>query len=88
MRKIGANVKANECEGVDNIEDYIAMTKMECNGKWGTEVEIATLSHLLDTSIYSYTHEQWLRVGPSFVHDTYANADDYLNALMKWVFNS
>ena len=58
------NVIANEYDRVNNIEDYISMTKMEWNGTWGTEVKIATLPHLLDTSVYSYTHEpqeRWLR---------------------------
>ena len=83
------NVIVNEHEDVTNIEDYISMTKMECNGTWGTEVEIATLSHLLDTSIYSYTHEpqeRWLRVGPSFVHGTFADADDDLNEMGIYMY--
>ena len=35
----------------DNIAEYIQDTHMDLNGAWGTDVEILTLAHLLQTNI-------------------------------------
>ena len=36
------------------IDQYITASRMECDGAWGSEVEILTLAHLLDTPVCSY----------------------------------
>ncbi len=43
------------------LQQYLARTKMNRSGAWGTQVEIAVLSHLLDTRIVVYKIENRLR---------------------------
>ena len=38
----------------DSIDDYICRTRMEQDGKWGTNVEMAVLAHLLNFHIASF----------------------------------
>ena len=38
----------------DSIDDYISRTCMEQDGKWGTNVEMAVLAHLLNFYIPSF----------------------------------
>ena len=37
-----------------NIYEYIERTKMYLNSSWGTDVELLTFSHLLQTPVYTY----------------------------------
>lgn len=37
-----------------NIEQYIQFTAMDCDGTWGSAIEIACLSHMLLAPIYVY----------------------------------
>ena len=39
---------------------------MDRNGSWGTDVEILTFAHLLQTPIFTYsvTHKSWWEYGP------------------------
>ena len=44
----------------DSIAEYIQDTHMNMNGAWGTDVEILTLAHLLQTNIYVFdTSYNW-----------------------------
>ena len=49
-----------------DIYHYIRDTKMDRNGSWGTDVEILTFAHLLQTPIFTYsvTHKSWWEYGP------------------------
>ena len=38
----------------DTIEGYIARTRMEQEGAWGTNIEMAVLPHKLDVNIASF----------------------------------
>ena len=42
-----------------NIDQYIQSTSMDCDGTWGSAIEIACLSHMLQAPIYVYdvSHE-------------------------------
>ena len=44
---------------------------MDLDGTWGTEVEIMTIAHLLNTSIFVYNTEvaNWWRFGPDMVDE-------------------
>ena len=52
-----------------SVEAYIRGTKMNRGTTCGTDVEILTMAHLLDTSIFSYIpkDKQWWRFSPNFV---------------------
>ncbi len=62
-----------EVENVRGIEDYITSTGIERWGVWGSDVELFAFSHLLQTSIYSFsvTNSTWQRYSPSLsIEDT------------------
>ena len=52
-----------------SVSEYIEHTCMDQDGTWGTDIEILTLAHLLNTFIFVYTTEQcnWWRYGPQNV---------------------
>ena len=52
---------------ITDVHEYIRLTRMDRQGAWGTEVEIVTMSHLLDTSIYIYKQEtaRWVVSTPN-----------------------
>ena len=47
---------------------YIEGTDMDRNGTWGSDVEILTLAHMLNTCVYVYVYDpicrSWDRYGP------------------------
>lgn len=61
----------------DAVEGYISDTKMDQDSTWGTEVEMFTLAHLLNTAIFSYNtrEERWWRFSPCFVDRTLIDDD-------------
>ena len=48
-----------------NLDHYLSVTRMYCDGAWGGDPEIQTLAALLNTTIYSYseTFRGWTRFG-------------------------
>ena len=62
--------------GHSSVSEYIQHTSMDQDGTWGTDIEIFTLSHFLNTCIFVYTTEQcnWWRYGPQDV-DRSLNVD-------------
>ena len=58
-----------------SIQDYIYATNMDAPTTWGTDIEILTFSHLIDTPIFTYdtSLEQWCRYSPSMVDRTIHN---------------
>ena len=62
--------------GHSSVSEYIQHTSMDQDGTWGTDIEIFTLSDLLNTCIFVYTTEQcnWWRYGPQDV-DRSLNVD-------------
>ena len=51
---------------------YIEHTHMDRNGTWGSDVEIWTLAHMLNTWVYVYnpTYHSWGRYGPHNIDRT------------------
>ena len=77
MRTIGATrwpslTVSHNAEWEHGIEQYLAATRMERNGAWGTEVQIMTLAHLLDTPILTYNVQTsmggWRKHNPGNVY--------------------
>ena len=48
-----------------NLDHYLSVTRMYCDGTWGGDPEIKTLAALLNTTIYSYSETfcGWTRFG-------------------------
>ena len=48
-----------------SVQSYIASSKMDKSGMWGTETEMLALAHMLQTDIYSYNTDdcQWHKYG-------------------------
>ena len=48
-----------------SVQSYIASSKMDVRGIWGTETEMLALAHMLQTDIYSYNTEDhnWHKYG-------------------------
>ena len=40
--------------GIRSVAEYIRTSNMEKAGTWGTDIEILTLVHLLNTPVYAY----------------------------------
>ena len=59
-----------------SVSEYIKHTCMDQDGTWGTDIDILTLAHLLNTCNFVYTTEQcnWWRYGPQNV-DRSLNGD-------------
>ena len=55
----------------DSVEHYIERTRMDQNGEWGTNVEMACLAHLISSPVYCYDttqpHHIWAAYFPSDV---------------------
>ena len=53
----------------NSIQSYISQERMDEDYAWGSEVEILTLSHLLQTNIYSFdiTSQRWFCYSPHYV---------------------
>ena len=52
--------------GYNSVQSYIASTGMDQDGIWGTDIEMLTLAHLLQTPVLSYSHQHghWQRYAP------------------------
>ena len=64
---------------VESLEGYIKASQMNKLGKWATEIEIYTVSALLETDIYIYTLHgttwQWTKYSASELLQTYRPCD-------------
>ena len=58
--------------GHTSIQSYIAASRMNVDSTWGTDIEMLTLSHLLNTPIVSYSQQygNWQRYSPHDVDRT------------------
>ena len=61
--------------GYSSIQDYIADKNMDQDSAWGTDIEMLTLAHLLQTPILSYGAQlgEWQRYAPHDVERTLVN---------------
>ena len=55
-----------------SINDYCHDTSMHMDGAWGSEIEILSLAHLLQTNIHSFdtTSDCWLLFAPNQLEPT------------------
>ena len=69
MRTIAHLLLRHHITSHASVQAYIQSTAMDQNGAWGTEVEILTLSHLLQTNVYTFhtATSRWLLYSPSIV---------------------
>jgi hypothetical protein len=47
-----------------SVVEYIRGTNMVRNGTWGTDIELITASHMLNTSLSMYDSGTWTTYGP------------------------
>ena len=59
-----------------DIYEYIERTKMYLNSSWGTDVELLTFSHLLQTPVYTYNValKKWWKYSPSALEKSHHQA--------------
>ena len=50
-----------------SLSEYITATGIATNKHWGTEVELFSISHMLRTKVYTYSHDDktWQVHSPS-----------------------
>ena len=55
--------------GYNSIQEYITSKRMDQDSAWGTDIEMLTLAHLLNTPILSYSveHGSWQSYSPHHV---------------------
>ena len=55
-----------------SIDSYCQDTSMHMDGTWGSEIEILSLAHLLQTNIYSFdtSSDCWLLFAPNQLEPT------------------
>ena len=58
--------------GYSSVQQYIEKSRMSENATWGSDIEIITLSHLLNTCIFTYSTQDknWYRFSPHAVDGT------------------
>ena len=61
MIDVGHFILGHHVLNYSSIQDYIADTNMDRESAWGTDIEMLTLPHLLQTPILSYNTQdrQW-----------------------------
>ena len=61
MIEIAHFMLGHHINGHSSVQEYIEHYHMDRDSKWGPEIEILTLAHLLKTSIMSYSvqHKTW-----------------------------
>ena len=72
MISIGHFILDHHVVGYSSIQNYILHTNMNQDSVWGTDIEMLTLAHLLQTPILSYSaqHGSWHRYAPHHVDRT------------------
>ena len=72
MPSIESYIQSN---GIRSVADYIRTSNMEKTGTWGTDIEILTLVHLLNTPVYTYMDDikQWQHFTPGNIDPTLHN---------------
>ena len=51
MRSLAQSVHGLYLMMQENLEEYLVQSDMQCNGVWGTDVEVVVAAHLLDVNI-------------------------------------
>ena len=86
MLQIAHFMLSHHIDDNSSVSEYIKHTCMDQDGTWGTDIEILTLAHLLNTCIFVYTTEQcnWWRYCPQNV-DRSLNVD--LTSMSMYIQN-
>ena len=73
--------------GHNSVQSYIASTGMDQDGTWGTDIEMLTLAHLLQTPVLSYSqqHGHWQRYAP---HDVDRQLLDDVHQRSMYLFHT
>ena len=73
--------------GYDSIQSYIASTGMDQDGTWGTDIEMLSLAHLLQTPVLSYSQQygQWQRYSP---HDVDRHLTDDIHQRSMYLLHT
>ena len=73
--------------GHNSVQSYIASTGMDRDGTWGTDMEMLSLAHLLQTPVHSYSHQhgQWQRYSP---HDVDRQLVDDLQQRSMYLYHT
>ena len=71
----------------DSIQTYIVASGMDEEYTWGTDIEMLTLSHLLNTPIVSYSEQfgNWQRYSP---HNVDRTVRDEINQMSMYLLHS
>ena len=71
----------------DSIQTYIVASGMDKEYTWGTDIEMLTLSHLLNTPIVSYSEQfgNWQRYSP---HNVDGTLRDEINHMCMYLLHS
>ena len=73
--------------GHNSVQSYIASTGMDRDGTWGTDIEILSLAHLLQTPFHSYSQPLglWQRYSP---HDVDRQLGDDLQQRSMYLYHT
>ena len=73
--------------GHNSVQYYIASTGMDQDGTWGTDIEMLSMAHLLQTPVHSYSHQhgQWQRYSP---HDVDRQLVDDMQQRSMYLFHT
>ncbi|ESO85609.1 hypothetical protein LOTGIDRAFT_155097 [Lottia gigantea] len=66
-------------EQYKSISDYIKRSRMRMQGTWGTEFEILAACDLLQTDIYIFTNNKWLKYPVLQINNSYTPEAIYLH---------
>jgi hypothetical protein len=75
--------------GYNSIQSYIAASRMDQDYTWGTDIEMLTLSHLLQTPVLSFSaeHNNWQRYSPHDVDRTTADDMQSMSLYLMHTYN-
>ena len=73
--------------GHNSVQSYIASTGMDRDCTWGTDIEMLSLAHLLQTPVHSYSHQHghWQRYSP---HDVDRQLVDDLQQRSMYLYHT
>ena len=89
MIRIAHFILDHHIVGYSSIQDYIADKNMDQDSAWGTDIEMLTLAHLLQTPILSYSaqHCEWQRYAPHNLDRTLVNDFQQMSMYIIHTYN-
>ena len=76
-------------QGYSSIQDYIRYNNMDREFAWGTDVEMLTLAHLLQTPVVSYSvqYSTWQRYAPHDLNRTLSDDVQQMSMYLVHIYN-